>query len=326
MKVFLSCSFFLMSICLSVGAEPPPVVIDYFYQAGCADCARVKHQVLPELDARYEGFLVINWYDVNSLSNTVRLVAYQEALAIKQNEPVMMVVDYQYVFNGFDVIATGLLARVDQCIAERLAPGWVAPKPLKLPVTRQNGIKLAETRLESFKWPVVAFAGLCDGINPCAIGSLVFFMSMLAVSGVKGRGLLLMGVPFCLASFVTYTAIGLGLLHLIHGLSAFEKLRAGVEIGMIAILAVLAVLSFRDAFKYRVSGNAGDVTLQLPDRFKLKIHEIMRKELKTRTLITAGLIIGLTVTVIESVCTGQVYIPTMVMVIKSSSDRLAADA
>ncbi|MEI6218975.1 MAG: hypothetical protein WCP86_08745, partial [bacterium] len=87
-----------------------------------------------------------------------------------------------------------------------------------------------------------------------------------------------------------------------------------------------AVLSFRDAFKYRVSGKAGDITLQLPDRFKLKIHEIMRKELKTRTLITGGLIIGTTVTVIESVCTGQVYIPTMVMVIKSSSGRLAADA
>ena len=317
----------LMLICLCANAAPPPVVIDYFYQAGCADCARVKNQVLPELKERYDGFFVLNEQDVNSLSNVVRLVAYQAALQIKKNEPVMMVVDYQHILNGFDVIRTGLLARIDQCVAERLAPDWVAPIPIDMPDNLHNGLKLAETRLESFKGSMVAFAGLCDGINPCAIGTLVFFMSMLAISGVKGRGMLMMGIPFCLASFVTYTAIGLGLFHLIHGLSAFEKVRRGIELGMIVMLAILAILSLRDAFKYRISGKAGDITLQLPDRLKLKIHALMRKELKSRALITGGLVIGTAVTAIESICTGQVYVPTMVMVIKSSaSGRTVADA
>ena len=48
------------------------------------------------------------------------LVAYQEKLGIKENKPVCMVVDYRYVFNGFDAIRTGLLARGEECVSARM--------------------------------------------------------------------------------------------------------------------------------------------------------------------------------------------------------------
>jgi len=205
-KLRLFCSLVLASFCLSPAAETPPVVIDYFYEAGCADCYRVKNQILPDLKERFEGFYVLNSYDVGIKSNVIRLAAYHEKLNIVSNKPVMMVVDYRYVFNGFETIKAGVLKKIDECIAERQEPGW------KAPVAIEVSEKALQARMNGFTASIVTTAGLIDGLNPCAIASLVFFMSLLAVAKVKGRGLLLMGISFCLASFLTYTALGFGLL------------------------------------------------------------------------------------------------------------------
>lgn len=206
-----------------------------------------------------------------------------------------------------------------------MTPDWISPSPIDIPENLQKGGKLARTRLESFTWPIVAFGGFCDGINPCAIGTLVFFMSLLALSGIRGRNVVLMGVAFCLASFVTYAAIGYGLLRALHLLTGFEWVRFGVETLMMFVLGVFAYLSFRDAWRFKISGKPDDVTLQLPDSIKTKIHTIMRKGLRFEdrgrrsegVMAVWGFVIGAAVTALESVCTGQVYLPTMIVVIKS---------
>ncbi|MFC1463004.1 cytochrome c biogenesis CcdA family protein [Verrucomicrobiota bacterium] len=295
-----------------------PVVIDYFYEPGCPDCGRVREQVLPDLTERFEGFYRLNRHDVSIKTNVIKLIAYQEALNITSNEPVMMVLDYRHVLNGFDAIKEGLFSRIDQSVAERLEPGWKAPEPVEMPQDAAQGLEIAQKRVRAFTMAAVLIAGLTDGINPCAIATLVFFMSLLGVSKVKGRGLLLMGVPFCLASFVTYTALGFGLLRVLHLLSGFETARATIEVVLMAVLVVLAVVSLSDAFRYRRTGNASHVALQLPASIKARIHKIMRQGMKARSLILGGLVVGTLVTALESVCTGQVYVPTLALVVKES--------
>ncbi|MFC1497398.1 cytochrome c biogenesis CcdA family protein [Verrucomicrobiota bacterium] len=296
-----------------------PVIIDYFFEPGCPDCLRVKNQIMPELNERFEGFYKLNRYDVGIESNVFTLVAYQKKLDITKNEPVCMIVDYKYVFNGFAKIKKGLFNRIDECAAQRMALGWTPPEPIAVKQVTEGGIGLVEDRVKKFTVPAVVTAGLIDGINPCAIGSLVFFMSLLAVSKVRGRGLLAMGISFCLASFITYTAIGFGLLRVLHLFSGFEKLQFYVKILMIAVLGLFAYLSFRDAYKYIQTGNPDDVSLQLPQNVKKKIHEIMRTGLGTGSLVSGGIFVGVIVTALESVCTGQVYVPTLVLVIRSGS-------
>jgi len=148
-------------------------------------------------------------------------------------------------------------------------------------------------------------------------------MSLLAVSKVKGGGLLLMGVSFCLASFMTYTALGFGLLRALYLFTGFPHIRFGVEIMMIAVLSIFAYMSFHDAYCYKITGEHKQVTLQLPHSIKMRIHRIMHAGLGTGSLVFGGLLIGAAVTALESVCTGQVYIPTLVVVIKSSFDTLS---
>ena len=316
-----------------VKASACPVIVDYFFEEGCPDCERVRQEVLPELKTRFGGACVVVEHDIGIQSNVLMLVAYQEQLKIDEDAPVCMVVDYKYVFNGLAAIERGLADQVERCIKEPKGPGWSPPQPIVVP--NDTNAAVADERMQRFTLSAVITAGLLDGINPCAFSTLVFFMSLLAVSKVRGVRLLMMGASFCLAVFVTYTAIGLGLLRALYLLEGLKWARTGLEALMMGVLAVLAFLSFRDAYRYRITGNAGDVTIQLPDRMKTGIRDMMRSEIsplrqgyggqggqksEVRTawirLAVAGCVLGVTVTAIESVCTGQLYVPTLVLVAK----------
>ncbi len=127
-----------------------------------------------------------------------------------------------------------------------------------------------------------------------------------------------MGATYCLAAFVTYIAIGFGLLRALHLLDQFETIQKGIEIVMLCLLGVLALLSFRDAYRFHAGANPDDITLQLPDKVKRLSHKIMREGLKTKNLILGGITIGVLVTGLETVCTGQVLVPTLVVVIREA--------
>jgi hypothetical protein len=221
------------------------------------------------------------------------------------------------MFNGLKEIQTGLYDAVDMCIAARLGgslPVDDADKP-------KDDDKILSTRLDRFTLSAVIMAGFLDGINHCAISTIVFFMSLLTVSKLHGKSFLLMGIPFCIASFLTYFLIGLGLLRVFHSLSGFAYIRSGLNITIICILVVLAILSFRDGFRYWRTSNPRDVTVKLPGIVTAKIHGIMRAGLAGRSLVAAGLITGTLVTALEGMCTGQVYVPTLVMLAKSGQEQ-----
>jgi hypothetical protein len=176
-------------------------------------------------------------------------------------------------------------------------------------------------RAAGFTAVLVALAGLGDGLNPCAFSTIVFLVSLLAVAKVQGRLLLATGAVFCAASFITYTALGLGFLQALRACASFRWLQAGVLWATALGLLVLAALSFRDAWRFRCSGRAQDVTLQLSDAMKARIHRLMRSRLAGGGLVAGAFGLGAGVTFLESVCTGQMYVPTLVYVIHSGASN-----
>ncbi len=319
LRSFLLFLIFLLSdILCAQSSSITPVVIDYFYETGCPECDQVSAEVLPELKDQYEGFYILNCHDVGIMTNTIKLIAYQEYLSVTKNSSVSIFVDYTLPLGGIKTIKEKLLPAMDKLVAERLVPGWNPPQPIEW--GQSQGIDKARDRADTFTLPAVIFGGLIDGINPCAISTLVFFMSLLIISKIGRRGSLLMGISFCVASFVTYTAIGFGLLRCLHMLEIFPSIRRWFEIGMATILFILAYFSFRDAVRFSRTHDPRKVSLQLPDRIKNVIHKLVRKGFKSHYLIISGLIVGCLVTLLETVCTGQVYLPTMTVVLKQDSD------
>lgn len=277
--------------------------IEFFYEPGCGECEQIEELILPRLEPRFK----IIRRDIGVESNLVYLLRLENQSGYAGQDRGYLALNGRYVFgnplNDPEVFFNWLEKQ------EEAGEGFEPPAKVQSDPVRN--------RFEQMTLPVVLLAGLLDGINPCAISTLVFFMSLLAVSRVRNRQLLAVGVSFCVASFLTYLAIGFGLLRFLHLFSGLSFLRNTLERGMVALLLVLAFLSFRDALLFRKSGKAADVTLQLSAGMKQRIHSVMRSGLKSGHLILGGLLIGAGVTALESVCTGQVYVPTLVLILKN---------
>ena len=296
-------------------ASLPPVIVDYFHEPGCPACRRIEQHVIPVMQSRFGDYITFNKWDLNSISNVVRLIAYQDALAIEQDEPVLIVLDQRTVLNGVRAIEGNLLDAIEEAIESRRTGSYQPATAISIPDI-QTGTRMAEERSRTFTMATILVAGLIDGLNPCAMTALAFLMSLLAVSKVTGRKMLMLGIPYCLAAFLTYLAIGLGLMRAIHMFYGVPLLRLLVELALTGAVLVVAFLSFRDAWRFSRSGASSAVALKLPKGITKISHAIMRRGVKGKYLAVGGFMAGAAVTVLDSVCTGQLYVPTLALMIQ----------
>ena len=79
-----------------------------------------------------------------------------------------------------------------------------------IPVTGA-AVEIPSTNISS-QWTflTVLLAGLADGFNPCAFSIIIVLAGILAVGGRKRSARMLGGWAFCIASFLTYMAMGCG--------------------------------------------------------------------------------------------------------------------
>jgi len=305
-------------------AGPPPVVVEYFYEEGCPVCRRVSREVLPRLDELFADLYVLQRRETGVEANRLDLIRYQEKLAIDENASAIMIVEGRYAFAGWNAISEGVAGRVEALIAQQLdgETGAPAPEPVAAPAPSEEEEEedvrsLLARRLRRFTAVGVALGGLVDGVNPCAISTLVFFLSLLSVMKVRGARLIMVGLTFCAASFLTYTALGFGLLRALHLFSGFQALRTGAEAVMVLLLAFFALSSFRDAWRYRSTQDSRDVALKLPDGIRKRINRVIHAGLGSGRLLAGSFLVGVAVTALESVCTGQIYVPTLVLILKN---------
>ncbi len=298
------------------------VRLDFFYSTGCSECERVKREVFPELEERFADFYELVSHDLTHAETIPLLIAYQERCGNTDNGLVSIIVDHTVFLSGFETISKELFDRINDALVNRQRPGWTPPTPPALGDKETQEAVRARTGALTFS--VVAVGGLLDGFNPCAISTLIFFMSLLAVLKVGRRTRLLVGVSFIAASFLVYTGLGLGFLFAIRRVPNFTAFKGYVETAIGLCMIPLAVLSFRDAFRFHKSGSPGDVTLQIPRTIKARMHHVMRSGLGTGGPIVSGALIGAAVTILESVCTGQGYLPVLMYLVKEETSSLYA--
>jgi hypothetical protein len=220
-----------------------------------------------------------------------------------------MILNRKHPLAGYEKIESELFKKIKECINAN-----EIPKTL----TQTKEDILLEKRSEKMTLLAVISAGFIDGINPCVFSTLVFFVSLLSVSRIKGRKLIAVGTVYCLACFLAYLALGMGVFHFLKFFSGYSIIRHIINWGMLVILGIFAFLSFRDAWLFKNTGKAESVALQLPGVLKNAVHSVIKKGLSYKSLITGSFIIGILVTVFESVCTGQVYVPTLALLTKNS--------
>lgn len=166
---------------------------------------------------------------------------------------------------------------------------------------------------------MIIFAGLLDGINPCAFATIIFFLSYLRIAGRKPGEILLVSLSFISAVFISYLAFGLGLNELIARLYIFEIFRIWLNRIMAVIVFSVMVMSFYDGVLC-VRGRMKEMSLQLPEFLKKRIRKTIRTGSKNRRFIISAFIVGCIVSFLELACTGQVYAPMIAYMWQTGND------
>ena len=173
---------------------------------------------------------------------------------------------------------------------------------------------------------MIAGAGLIDGINPCAFAVIVFFISFLSVYKYTHREMIVVGTAYCTAVFFAYVLLGLGTFKFLYAMQGFYYVMWAVKAGTVLLCAVFLALSIYDFVHYARTKDASGLALQLPAKYKTFIHKVMHAFLKDRQksvwrLGLAAAAVGFIVSMVEAVCTGQVYLPTIVVVLKEAGEH-----
>lgn len=146
-------------------------------------------------------------------------------------------------------------------------------------------------------------AALVDSINPCAFGVLIFLLAYLSETIKKARQMLIRGLIYIAAVFVTYLVAGLILLPFIRKLGSFSVVSYYV---LAAIIALAGLLEIKDFFWYG-RGISLAIFPSETKRIKMYVRRINANPL-------APAFLGVFVALVELPCTGFAYLAVLGLV------------
>jgi len=306
---------------LGANEAPEPLDLRFFASATCSECAEIKRSVLSRMQTRFGDRIRVTHHLLDDIEGFKLLLLYERHYAVNDQESLK-------IFLG-DVCLSGkasVEANLEQTIADQLAAGNSTPTPEQL---RSGGAQPAagqdeppakppsvQTRFETFKPGAILLAGLIDGVNPCAFATIVFLVSLLGTLRKSRREILLVGCGFSFAVFATYLALGFGAFHAVKAFSVTTGFSRAITLAIAAFTLVLAILSLRDARAYSRTGKAESISLKLPAPIRLRANRMISGGLRTRHLLAAALGLGAVVSILESLCTGQVYLPVISLLVQ----------
>lgn len=160
---------------------------------------------------------------------------------------------------------------------------------------------------------ILLIAGMIDGINPCALSMLFFFLIFILSIKDKKSSIFLVGVMFAAGTFLSYFLAGLGLLKVMY-FARYVKYLNIVLLGLTVLLAfVFAYFNIADAINAK-NDNLKDIKLQLPSKNKEFIHNLIRKIAVFKYRYPVAFLGGFLVTLSELLCTGQIYLVTIMSI------------
>lgn len=315
------CGISIVQILKQNYIDQPPLKIYEFRKSGCSSCNRLSLS-LNYLKKKYPKEIDLATYNINSNDAKILLEAYCQKYDIKDSihlaTPAIFFGDNGIVskenFNDLDIIPI-IVKSIDN------------RKTIPTKNISDSDISLAKQaiydRYVAISWSAVLFAGLLDGINPCAFVTIIFLLSYLSLMKYSKKDIALVGMSFTLSVFLTYLLIGLGLLKFVQFIQEVDYLYDAVYYSAILFALVVALLNFYDYYKIK-KGSLGDMTLKLNKTLREKINAIIRKNVKVRHYIFGAFLMGFGISILELACTGQVYLPTVVFIINTQGIQFRA--
>lgn len=168
--------------------------------------------------------------------------------------------------------------------------------------------------INSTKWISVFVAGLVNGLNPCSLAMFIFLISICFVNKEKVKKVALV---FLAGKFLTFLLLGTIFYKLLSyvDFSFISTITKAIGILIILVLVVFNLLDFIEVKNNRYN----NVKLQLPLGVRKFNHNIMKKingVMEKKYLLFAVFVISVIVSLGEFMCTGQIYLMTIITVIQ----------
>lgn len=141
--------------------------------------------------------------------------------------------------------------------------------------------------------PLIAITGFLDGIHPCAIAILIFFVAFLITLKRSSKKILALGFVYILVIFLTYLGIGVGFL---SGFMLFGQHHFFAKLGSL-LLILLGLISLKEYFFPKARFG-----FSLPKISNEKIKPLLQKA-TLPTVIVAAFLVGLC----SVPCSGGIY-------------------
>lgn len=299
----------------------------YVETSGCRKCARVEKQL-----AFYQRkFPDISIRRLNSSEDNNRYLQFAICKAL--NLPVEKRFLTPMLISGKETLFGDSLSDMDIQRFLNEAPA----NPFWQNWNEQEALSAAEKETDAFSaqitWTAVLAGGLVDGLNPCAFSVILFLAAMLGVGGTgsnkrsldphqRKQSIFRLGCCFCAGVFACYFLLGMGMS------AALEKIQSSRSLIslLFRVTGVICLLFFIAAcvdVAFALKKGAGGMRFGLPASFRNKIHSLIRHNAAGRSAsLVSGLIlagIGFVVSSLELVCTGQIYLPVLMLINRTAA-------
>lgn len=294
----------------------PETLLVYFYVNGCKECVQVK----AFMDTMEDTYTVD--YKGHKLESTVNIVKYEigdpDNLALmysiydaynvpKERQFVPIIFMGQENYLGIDEISRNLIDAIESgkgVVEDEALLALEEIEPQEIMLTGQNIAGVLTT-------------GLINGFNPCSISMILFLFSLLLSRKVN---VLKLGFAFIIGKFITYVLLGTVFYGLLSTLN-IDWLNTVVKVILIVLFLVLSLMNFLDFFAAK-NENYGKVRMQLPAGLRKMNHNIIKKitDVKNqKLLLLLCFLLGVLISVGEFLCTGQIYLATILYVLQNSA-------
>ncbi|MBU1044701.1 MAG: hypothetical protein KJ915_09940 [Candidatus Omnitrophica bacterium] len=303
-----------------------PIIV--FYGPRCPHCRKFLEKQVPELEKEFGDKISFVFYNIQTPQHAERKMEMEAEYGVKKIDHIPQVYIAGHALVGSRQINKELrnIIKKDVNIKKKSISEEIN---ISIPINSDSYLKKISERFHSFTLIAITSSGLLDGINPCAFSTIVFFMSFLVFAKFSFRRMALVGGFFILAVFITYLGLGLGVFVWLEKIKTFVIISEYFDLIIGGITILLGVASLYDYFIYTKNGTSKGVLLKLPSVVKKNIHLLIGT---LRDKGTAGMVklllfsfgLGVIVSLLESVCTGQVYVPILSFMIKMNMSRWKA--
>ena len=280
--VLLSIVLFIPVVASGQSGE---VVVEYFYEDGCLNCAGAE----PVVDKVIQGYNNISYSKYEILSDYGDMKVYDRMVNGYGIATVpAVVINHQVTITYSDYNG-------DEKQLEELLVTGIENAPL-IPVNNSIQPDNGENILPELSLPVVLVAGLLAGFNPCLLAVMAFLASLTLSSKGNRTELLKIVGGFCAGIFVMFMVVGMGLLGVIK---QQPEIKDTVTLLLVVLIGLLGLWHFYDAYHLKVHDRS---SFKTSGTFLQLVEGI-----EHRNTVMVSFLAGAMFSIIKAPCVGAVY-------------------